>query len=138
MATDERDSFGGRVRRYARVSGKVGGLAARLAGERVLGLPLDRSRHASDLREALGGLKGPLMKVAQIMSTIPEALPDEYVAELAQLQSNAPSMGWPFVKRRMTSELGANWLENFEAFDKSASATFEVVTDHKESVPISL
>jgi len=122
MAGDEKNSLGGRVRRYARVSGKVGGLAARLAGERVLGLPLDRASHASALREALGGLKGPLMKVAQIMSTIPEALPDEYVAELAQLQSNAPSMGWPFVKRRMTSELGPDWQSHFSSFDKTASA----------------
>ena len=122
MAGDERDTLGGRVRRYARVSGKVGGLAARLAGERVLGLPLDRAKHASALREALGGLKGPLMKVAQIMSTIPEALPDEYVAELTQLQSNAPSMGWPFVKRRMSSELGPDWQSHFSDFEKTASA----------------
>ena len=122
MAGDERDTLGGRMRRYARVSGKVGGLAARLAGERVLGLPLDRAKHASALREALGGLKGPLMKVAQIMSTIPEALPDEYVAELTQLQSNAPSMGWPFVKRRMSSELGTDWQSNFTMFEKTASA----------------
>jgi predicted unusual protein kinase regulating ubiquinone biosynthesis (AarF/ABC1/UbiB family) len=119
---DEKNSLGGRVRRYARVSGKVGGLAARLAGERVLGLPLDRAKHASALREALGGLKGPLMKVAQIMSTIPEALPDEYVAELTQLQSNAPSMGWPFVKRRMSSELGPDWQSHFSDFEKTASA----------------
>ena len=122
MSGDEKNSLGGRVRRYARVSGKVGGLAARLAGERVLGLPLDRAKHASALREALGGLKGPLMKVAQIMSTIPEALPDEYVAELTQLQSNAPSMGWPFVKRRMSSELGSDWQSHFSDFEKTASA----------------
>ena len=122
LADKENDSLGGRVRRYARVSGKVGGLAARLAGERVLGLPLNRAKHAAALREALGGLKGPLMKVAQIMSTIPEALPDEYVAELTQLQSNAPSMGWPFVKRRMSSELGSDWQSHFSDFEKTASA----------------
>ena len=41
------------------------------------------------------------MKVAQIMSTIPDMLPEEYMNELAQLQTNAPSMGWSFVRRRM-------------------------------------
>jgi len=46
------DSFTGRVRRYARVGGAMGGLAARLAGERYLGLPLDRERHAADLKAA--------------------------------------------------------------------------------------
>jgi len=131
MAGDDEDTLGGRVRRYARVSTKVGGLAARLAGERMLGLPLDRSKHASDLREALGGLKGPLMKVAQIMSTIPEALPDEYVAELAQLQSNAPSMGWPFVKRRMSSELGSDWQTNFDEFEHTATAAASLGQVHR-------
>src|SRR5215470_7151028 len=97
----EDNTLAGRVRRYARVSTAVGGLAARLAGERYLGLKLDRSRHAGELRQALGGLKGPLMKVAQLMATIPDAMPEEYVSELTQLQANAPSMGWPFVRRRM-------------------------------------
>src|ERR1700749_3711768 len=102
-------SFTGRVRRYAQVSTAMGGLAARLAGERYLGLSLDRGRHAADLKAALGGIKGPLMKVAQLLATIPDALPKEYVRELIQLQSNAPAMGWPFVRRRMQGELGAAW-----------------------------
>ena len=37
MADD--DTLPGRVRRYARVSTAMGGLAARLAGERYLGMP---------------------------------------------------------------------------------------------------
>lgn len=131
MAGRDEDSLGGRVRRYARVSTKVGGLAARLAGERMLGLPLNRTKHAADLRVALGGLKGPLMKVAQIMSTIPEALPDEYVAELAQLQSNAPSMGWPFVKRRMSSELGGDWQSKFGEFEHVAAAAASLGQVHR-------
>ena len=47
------------------------------------------------------------MKVAQFLSTVPDALPAEYAAELAQLQANAPAMGWAFVRRRMAGELGA-------------------------------
>ena len=70
--------FGGRLRRYARVTTTMGGLAARVAGERYLGWDIDRAKHAADLRQALGGLKGPIMKVAQILSTIPDALPAEY------------------------------------------------------------
>src|SRR3546814_8803676 len=105
----EENTFGGRLTRYARVSTSMGGLAARLAGERYLGVKMERGRHASDLKEALGQLRGPLVKVAQMLATIPEALPKEYVAELQQLQANAPAMGWTFVKRRMTSELGPDW-----------------------------
>src|SRR5580692_10279984 len=97
----DEDSLPGRMRRYVRVSTAMGGLAARLAGSRYLGMPLDRGRHAADLKSALGGIKGPLMKVAQLLATIPNALPQEYAEQLATLQSNAPPMGWPFVKRRM-------------------------------------
>jgi predicted unusual protein kinase regulating ubiquinone biosynthesis (AarF/ABC1/UbiB family) len=127
----ERDSTLGRVRRYARVGASVGGLAARLGAERVLGVKMDRSQHAVDLRNALGGLKGPLMKVAQIMSTIPDALPKEYVQELAQLQANAPAMGQAFVKRRMMSELGPQWQTRFRSFDLTAAAAASLGQVHR-------
>src|SRR6266446_3638095 len=99
----------------------MGGLAARLAGERYLGLNLDRGRHAAELKAVLGGIKGPLMKVAQLLATIPDALPKEYVQELVQLQANAPAMGWPFVRRRMAGELGADWQSRFHDFDRNAA-----------------
>jgi predicted unusual protein kinase regulating ubiquinone biosynthesis (AarF/ABC1/UbiB family) len=134
-APEDRDSLGGRVRRYARVTTAVGGLAARLAGERYLGVKLDRSRHAEELRLALGGLKGPLMKVAQLMATIPDAMPDEYVAELAQLQADAPSMGWPFVRRRMASELGPDWQARFRSFEQKATHAASLGQVHRAVLP---
>jgi predicted unusual protein kinase regulating ubiquinone biosynthesis (AarF/ABC1/UbiB family) len=117
---DDDSTLAGRVRRYAQVGTAVGGLAVRLAGERYLGMGLDKGRHAADLRAALGGVKGPLMKVAQILSSLPDALPKEYVLELAQLQANAPAMGWPFVKRRMAGELGPDWQQRFRRFEQPA------------------
>jgi predicted unusual protein kinase regulating ubiquinone biosynthesis (AarF/ABC1/UbiB family) len=129
--TDERNSLGGRVMRYARVGRAVGGLAARVAGQRYLGLKIDRAEHAAELTAALGGLKGPLMKVAQIMSTIPDALPKEYVQELQQLQANAPAMGWPFVKRRMAAELGAGWQGKFKSFEHEAAAAASLGQVHR-------
>ena len=125
------DSFSGRVRRYAQVSTAIGGLAARLAGERYLGLTVDRGRHAAELKAALGGIKGPLMKVAQLLATIPDALPKEYVEELVQLQANAPAMGWPFVRRRMAGELGPDWQSRFRAFDKSAARAASLGQVHR-------
>ena len=121
MTNEDDNTVGGRVRRYARVGTAVGGLAARLAGSRFLGLDLDKGQHAQDLTAALGGLKGPLMKVAQLMATIPDALPEEYVRELKQLQADAPSMGWPFVRRRMASELGRDWQSRFASFERQAA-----------------
>jgi predicted unusual protein kinase regulating ubiquinone biosynthesis (AarF/ABC1/UbiB family) len=135
MADDEGPSLGGRLGRYARVGASVGGLAARLAGERYLGWTLDRDKHAAELRSALGGLKGPLMKAAQLLATIPDALPPEYARELAQLQANAPAMGWAFVKRRMATELGPDWQAKFQKFDKEASFAASLGQVHHAILP---
>jgi predicted unusual protein kinase regulating ubiquinone biosynthesis (AarF/ABC1/UbiB family) len=131
IAVSDDNSFSGRVRRYAQVSTAMGGLAARLAGERYLGLNLDRSRHAAELKAALGGIKGPLMKVAQLLATIPDGLPKEYVQELAQLQANAPAMGWPFVRRRMAGELGIDWQTKFRDFEKTAARAASLGQVHR-------
>ena len=128
--SDNKD-LGTTARRLAKVGVAVGGVAARVAGEKYLGLKFDKLVHATDLKEALGGLKGPLMKVAQILSTIPNALPEEYSSQLAELQANAPSMGWPFVKRRMTTELGDNWSAKFKEFSKEASSAASLGQVHK-------
>jgi predicted unusual protein kinase regulating ubiquinone biosynthesis (AarF/ABC1/UbiB family) len=125
------NSLTGRVRRYAQVSTAMGGLAARLAGERYLGLNLDRGRHAAELKSVLGGIKGPLMKVAQLLATIPDALPKEYAQELVQLQANAPPMGWPFVKRRMAGELGPDWQKRFRGFERSAARAASLGQVHR-------
>lgn len=117
----EDSRFGRRARRYVDVGRRVGGFAAGYALRRVVGSKVgDRGKHAGELMAALGGLKGPLMKAAQILATIPDALPKEYAEALRQLQSNAPPMGWPFVKRRMASELGPGWEKRFASFSREA------------------
>src|SRR5262249_6123894 len=116
-------------------SGAVGGIAARVAGERVFGIRTDRAAHAEDLKTVLGGLKGPLMKVAQFLSTVPDALPAEYAAELAQLQSNAPAIGWNFVRRRMSTELGPDWQSRFASFTHAAAAAASLGQVHRATLP---
>lgn len=136
MSDDAREStLFGEVRRIVRTSGAVGGIAARVAGQRFLGLRTDRAAHAEDLRQILGGLKGPLMKVAQFLATVPDALPEEYAAQLATLQSNAPPMGWPFVRRRMMSELGPDWERRFKAFGREAAAAASLGQVHRATLP---
>ena len=71
------------------------------------------------------------MKVAQLMATIPDALPDEYVRELKQLQADAPAMGWPFVRRRMAAELGPDWRSRFETFEREAAHAASLGQVHK-------
>ena len=127
----ENNRLSGRVRRYARVGNSVGGLVTRMVGQRYLGMPTDSARNAAQLGRALGGLKGPLMKVGQLLATIPDGLPDAYIEELRALQSQAPAMGWAFVKRRMQSELGADWRQRFETFDQDAAAAASLGQVHR-------
>ncbi len=133
--SEDRANLFGELRRFARTSGAVGGIAARVAGERVFGFKSDKNAHAEDLRAVLGGLKGPLMKVAQFLSTIPDALPPEYADELAQLQANAPAMGPAFVRRRMAGELGTDWQSKFASFGQEAAAAASLGQVHRARLP---
>ncbi len=127
----EANRFSARAARYARVGANVGGVAARIAGSRLFGFNLDRGKSAMELAAALGGLKGPIMKVAQLMATIPDALPAEYATELMKLQSQAPPMGWAFVKRRMAAELGAGWEGKFASFEHHPAAAASLGQVHR-------
>ncbi len=129
--SNEDNRFTARAARYVRVGTNVGAVGLRVAGERLLGREHDRSKAAADLAAALGGLKGPLMKVAQLLSTIPEALPKEYARELSQLQSAAPPMGPSFVRRRMMAELGREWRSRFSSFADQSSASASLGQVHR-------
>jgi predicted unusual protein kinase regulating ubiquinone biosynthesis (AarF/ABC1/UbiB family) len=131
MTDRERNRLSARAARYGRVGANLGGLAARFVGARLFGVDLDRPENALALAAALGNLKGPIMKVAQLMATIPDLLPAEYATELMKLQSQAPPMGWAFVKRRMSAELGPEWQEKFAAFEHAPAAAASLGQVHR-------
>jgi predicted unusual protein kinase regulating ubiquinone biosynthesis (AarF/ABC1/UbiB family) len=128
---EEQNRLSARAARYVRVGTNVGAVAARVAGQRLLGLDVDNAKNAAALAAALGGLKGPIMKVAQLLATIPEALPAEYAQELSQLQSQAPPMGPAFVRRRMLAELGAEWQKRFATFEMTPAASASLGQVHR-------
>lgn len=121
----ERNRITARIGRVAQVGANMSSVAAaRVAGR-------DQAALAKALRQALGRSKGPLMKVAQLLATIPDLLPEAYAEEFRKLQAHAPPMGWPFVQRRMRAELGDDWESKFASFERTAAAAASLGQVHR-------
>ncbi len=125
------DGFARRLSRFARVSAGLTGVAARGAGRRLSGTKVVSAANAADLTAVLGNLRGPVMKVAQFVATVPGVLPPEVAAPLLSLQANAPPMGAGFVRRRMSAELGPDWEKKFKSFEREAAAAASLGQVHR-------
>ena len=126
----ETNNYPKRLSRYSSVGKEVGKFATRFLINTVIS-DNKSERNAIALKNALGTLKGPLMKIAQLLSTIPGAVPEEYKDELSKLQNMAPPMGAGFVRRRMQMELGNNWEKKFIEFNYKPFAAASLGQVHK-------
>ncbi len=130
----ERNRLTARLGRSVKVGTNLSGAGLSFAANSLFGGNKGDARIAKALAAALGKSKGPLMKVAQMVSTIPDLLPPEYADELSQLQAHAPAMGWPFVRRRMRAELGPDWQGKFASFDKQAAHAASLGQVHRATL----
>ncbi|MGL6042642.1 MAG: ABC1 kinase family protein [Sandaracinobacteroides sp.] len=131
----DNSTLSGRIARFTRVGANLGGFAAGAAAARMGGRALDDPRNAAELKRVLGELKGPLMKLAQILGNIPDAVPPEFARQLSELQANAPPMGQGFVRRRMAGELGPQWRDRFTDFTPDAVSAASLGQVHRATLP---
>jgi len=87
--------------------GKAGG-AAKLSST--------HTRAARRMRDELQALRGPAMKIGQMLSLQTGTLPDETLAELAMLQMEAPGMHPSLVRVQFKRSLGHEPEEIFKEF----------------------
>jgi len=130
----ERNRLSARLGRTVKVGTNLSGAGLTFAANAMFGGEKGDERIAKALAAALGKSKGPLMKVAQMVSTVPDILPEEYSEHLSQLQAQAPAMGWPFVRRRMRAELGADWQSKFAEFGKEAAHAASLGQVHRATL----
>lgn len=116
----------GRTRRLMGMGARTGGalLKTRLGGEadwRALG---------EALFEGLSELKGPAMKLAQIMSQWDDVLPSELSEELARLQRQAEPMPWPKIRDALVLQYG-DIAAHFSVIEEQPFASASMGQVHK-------
>jgi predicted unusual protein kinase regulating ubiquinone biosynthesis (AarF/ABC1/UbiB family) len=79
-------------------------------------------RNASLIREKAIEMKGIMIKVGQFLSSRIDFLPDEYIAELSQLQDRVPPHDYDGIRQRITDSLGSPPEEIFSSFDREPIA----------------
>ncbi len=90
-----------------------------------------QNQAAQKLCATLKQMKGPLMKVGQILSMQDQWLPPEAIAELATLQAQAPAMHPTLARARFKAALGKAPEDVFESFDPEPFAAASLGQAHR-------
>lgn len=81
-------------------------------------------------RLALEDLGATFIKLGQILSTRPDILPPEYIAEFSRLQDSAPPVAYEDIAQLIESELGGPPDELFRDFSRTPVATASIGQVH--------
>src|SRR4051794_21221029 len=89
----------------------------------------------SRLRAALEELGTTYIKLGQILSTRPDILPPEYIAELQKLQDAVPAVPTALITARIEAELGQPVERLFVTFDPTPLAAASIAQVHAVTLP---
>lgn len=128
-----------RTWRTAWLSGRIGSsyLGGKVAdvfrgrGERDRAEADRHQANAKRVLETMTRLRGPMMKLGQILSTQVEAMPGEYGAVLKRLQRSVPPMATSTIVQVLQDDLGEKPAELFAEFSDVAAAAASLGQVHR-------
>lgn len=85
-------------------------------------------------RQALEEIGPTFVKLGQMLSTRPDLLPPNYIAELSKLQDKVPPVRWPEIRKVIEMELGAAPEAIFKAIDPQPIAAASLGQVHSASL----
>lgn len=77
---------------------------------------------AARLRLVLEELGPTFIKLGQVMSTRPDLVPEEWVAEFKKLQNNVPGVGFAVIKKSLDEEFPGEVKRLFKSIDEEPLA----------------
>jgi predicted unusual protein kinase regulating ubiquinone biosynthesis (AarF/ABC1/UbiB family) len=92
-------------------------------------------RSALQTLQAMGYLRGAVMKVGQVLAMFPRLVPAEFAELLGRLHFEAPPMHYSLVREHLASELGGDPEDVFAWFEPEAFAAASLGQVHRASLP---
>ena len=83
------------------------------------------------LRKVLEDLGPSFVKLGQIMSTRPDLIPEEILAELKKLQDDVPPVPFEAIREQVERELGCELTDVFESFEERPLASASIAQVHR-------